>query len=149
MTSSSETSSEKKVASLMPKLGASGLVFIGNVNNALNDDDMRAVFSSFGPIISCTNSKDTHSNTKRFCIEYADPEHAKMALESMNNFELVDKRMMVAATPAGATPPASAQSSSLLTTTTPTSLSLSFPISTATTSTVISTESKTEETKKV
>eukprot|EP00823_Brevimastigomonas_motovehiculus_P005736 TRINITY_DN427_c0_g1_i1.p1 TRINITY_DN427_c0_g1~~TRINITY_DN427_c0_g1_i1.p1 ORF type:complete len:163 (+),score=27.22 TRINITY_DN427_c0_g1_i1:47-490(+) len=147
MTSASETSLEKKVATVMPKLGESGKIFVGNVYSAFTDDDMRTIFLSFGAIISCTNSKDTRSDTKRFCIEYADPEHAKTAVQGMNNFELGGKPMMVSATPAGVTPPASAQSSSLLTTTS-TSLSLPFPTST-TTSTVISTESKTEETKKV
>lgn len=74
-------------------------------NPPLRKEDVRKVFAPFGAIREIVMSFDTQTNrSKGFCfVDFAQPESAAMALQTMNGFQLAGRAIKVGRPTAGAT----------------------------------------------
>lgn len=72
-------------------------VYVGSIHFELTEHDLRAAFSTFGPIRSISLSIEPMTlHHKGFCfIEYETPEAAALALETMNGGELGGRSLKV------------------------------------------------------
>merc|ERR1711937_724020 len=65
-------------------------VYISNIHSNIQDDDIRAVFESFGDVISCqlVRNPDTGFHKHYGFVEYKEPKSMKEAIQAMNGFDL-------------------------------------------------------------
>lgn len=74
-----------------------GVIYLGNIPHGFYEDEMKGYFSQFGKVtnLRLARSKNT-GNSKGFgFIEFQEPEVAKIAAETMNNY-LMCKRLLKA-----------------------------------------------------
>lgn len=84
-------------ASMQLKATASQLcrIYVGSLDYSLTDNDVRQVFSAFGPITNIDMPKEG-TRSKGFCfVEYATPESADMAIATMPGFNLKGRAIKV------------------------------------------------------
>lgn len=73
-------------------------VYIGNVPFGFSSEDLKKIFVVFGPIMSCQllPSQDNPQQHRGYgFIEYATADAAKLAIETMNGFEVAGKQLKV------------------------------------------------------
>ena len=77
--------------------GASARLYFGNVHFHLTEEDIKAVFEPFGPIISVDLHREPGSHkSKGFgFVQFVNSEHAMKAIEHMNGFELAGRPIKV------------------------------------------------------
>jgi len=65
-------------------------VYISNIHSNIQDDDIRAVFESFGKVLSCqlVRNPDTGVHKHYGFVEYEQPQSMKEAITAMNGFDL-------------------------------------------------------------
>lgn len=65
-------------------------VYIANIHQNIQDEDIRQVFESFGEVISCqlVRNPETGEHKRYGFVEYKLPKSMKEAIASMNNFDL-------------------------------------------------------------
>lgn len=65
-------------------------VYISNIHSNISDDDIRAVFESFGKVLSCqlVINPDTGVHKHYGFVEYEQPHSMKEAITAMNGFDL-------------------------------------------------------------
>lgn len=73
-------------------------LFIGNIHFSVTEEDLKEIFSPFGPIEQITLQRDdkiaTRSKGYGF-VQFVDPKDAKEALRDMNQFELAGRPIRV------------------------------------------------------
>ncbi|XP_060994255.1 poly(U)-binding-splicing factor PUF60-like [Dama dama] len=77
---------------------ANNRVYIGNVPFGFSSEDLKKIFVVFGPIMSCQllpSQENPQQHRGYGFIEYATPEAAKLAIETMNGFEVAGKQLKV------------------------------------------------------
>ncbi|BFZ56226.1 Phosphatidylinositol-3-phosphatase SAC1 [Savitreella phatthalungensis] len=72
-------------------------LYVGNIHFSIGEDDIRAIFEGFGPLVSVTLTRDQETGRSRGYgfIHFQDADHAKQALEQMNGHELVGRPIRV------------------------------------------------------
>lgn len=65
-------------------------VYISNIHSNISDEDIRAVFESFGKVLSCqlVRNPDTGVHKHYGFVEYEQPQSMKEAITAMNGFDL-------------------------------------------------------------
>jgi len=65
-------------------------VYISNIHSNISDEDIRAVFESFGRVLSCqlVRNPDTGVHKHYGFVEYEQPQSMKEAITAMNGFDL-------------------------------------------------------------
>ena len=70
-------------------------IYVGSLDYSLTENDIRQVFSAFGPITNVDMPKEGN-RSKGFCfVEYATPESANMAITTMPGFNLKGRAIKV------------------------------------------------------
>lgn len=70
-------------------------IYVGSLDYSLTENDIRQVFSAFGPITNVDMPKEG-TRSKGFCfVEYASPESANMAITTMPGFNLKGRAIKV------------------------------------------------------
>ncbi|KAF2874207.1 hypothetical protein BDV95DRAFT_604399 [Massariosphaeria phaeospora] len=72
-------------------------LFIGNIHFSVSEDDLNAVFAPFGEVEQIFLQREEAGNRSKGYgwIQYAKPQAAKEALQSMNAFELAGRQIRV------------------------------------------------------
>ncbi|MGQ7869632.1 RNA recognition motif domain-containing protein [Sunxiuqinia sp. sy24] len=72
-------------------------IFVGNLNYAITEDDMREIFEEYGELTSVKLITDKFTGrSKGFgFVEMADAEEAKKAIEELNGAEVEGRSMVV------------------------------------------------------
>jgi len=72
-------------------------IYVGNLSQEVNDDDLREAFESYGKITSAKVIVDRFSGESRGFgfIEMPDKQEAMAAMESLNGAEIKGKKIMV------------------------------------------------------
>lgn len=77
---------------------ANNRVYIGNVPFGFSSEDLKKIFVVFGPILSCQllpSQENPQQHRGYGFIEYATADAAKLAIETMNGFEVAGKQLKV------------------------------------------------------
>ncbi|CAD6188166.1 unnamed protein product [Caenorhabditis auriculariae] len=71
-------------------------IFIGGLPTYLNDDQVKELLCSFGPLKSFSLSVDSQGNSKGYAFaEYLDPTLTDQAIAGLNGMQLGDKQLVV------------------------------------------------------
>lgn len=72
-------------------------IYVGSLNFALTESDLRQVFQPFGEVVLVDLHKDgTTGKSKGFAfVQFKDPKHGLVAVEKMNNFNLAGREIKV------------------------------------------------------
>jgi len=72
-------------------------IYVGNLNYALTEDELKEVFEELGNVVSVKIIKDRETGkSKGFgFVEYDNEESAQQAIEEMNGAEVMGRRLKV------------------------------------------------------
>eukprot|EP00918_Siedleckia_nematoides_P041425 GHVU01090009.1.p1 GENE.GHVU01090009.1~~GHVU01090009.1.p1 ORF type:complete len:318 (-),score=69.58 GHVU01090009.1:84-1037(-) len=83
---------------VMNSQGGMNRIYIGSVPYGFTPDDIKSIFQAFGPILNCqlipSNERPGTHRGYGF-IEFATSDQAKLAIETMNGFEVSGKQLKV------------------------------------------------------
>ncbi len=97
-TTAATASSSGRSRSLSGVKGPEGAnIFVYNLPNFWNDEDLFQVFQSFGTILSTKVFYDKQTNRSRCfgIISFQNPQHAKQAVDVMNGYNVQGRRLQV------------------------------------------------------
>lgn len=72
-------------------------LFIGSLNPAVGEEDLKPMFESFGPLEFIEITRDASGKSRGFgAVQYTSAAHAKAAMDALNGIPLADRPMKVA-----------------------------------------------------
>lgn len=78
--------------------GGSSRIYVGNVPFSLSSEDVKQIFEVFGTIVSCQlmHAQDGSTEHRGYgFLEYSTPAQSKLAIDTMNGFEVAGKQLKV------------------------------------------------------
>ncbi|RHY07070.1 hypothetical protein DYB36_013541, partial [Aphanomyces astaci] len=77
-------------------LSAASRVYVGNLHGNINEDDVKAVFSAFGDVVSVALNRDDIGRSKGFgFVQFTTPDEANLALTKANGLEVAGNFLKV------------------------------------------------------
>ncbi|RHY26982.1 hypothetical protein DYB32_007133 [Aphanomyces invadans] len=77
-------------------LSAASRVYVGNLHGNINEDDVKAVFSAFGEVVSVALNRDDIGRSKGFgFVQFTTPDEANLALTKANGLEVAGNFLKV------------------------------------------------------
>eukprot|EP00124_Ichthyophonus_hoferi_P001525 Ihof_evm10s81 gene=Ihof_evmTU10s81 len=71
-------------------------LYVGGLQFTLTEEDIKQIFSAFGEVENVNLQKDDQNRSKGFgFVNFRKSEHAKMALDAMNGFEIAGRQLRV------------------------------------------------------
>ncbi|KAL9054538.1 MAG: hypothetical protein Q9162_004094 [Coniocarpon cinnabarinum] len=71
-------------------------LYVGNIHFSVTEEDVKSLFEPFGDLEFVQLHVDENQRSRGFgFVQFTDPEHAKEALEKMNNFEVAGRAIRV------------------------------------------------------
>lgn len=82
----------------LPENHGSNRIYVGNVPFGFSSEDLKKIFVCFGSILTCQllpSQENPQQHRGYGFIEFASPDAAKLAIDTMNGFEVVGKQLKV------------------------------------------------------